>query len=130
MSPGLEGRGWLCKLPERLMAYGRPWNPEVPAFGVARLFANVLGKGNDNTLHFWCAGALFASYQQGQTVQAMPCLQVSVVVIKRDTTKQGLLAANPCYTCTCQEGSIRSLHTSLATKANLGYNKILSGLKS
>lgn len=31
---GLEGPGCLCKLPERLMAYVRLWNPEAPALKV------------------------------------------------------------------------------------------------
>lgn len=29
-----------------MMAYARPWNPEVPAFGVARHFAKVLSDRN------------------------------------------------------------------------------------
>lgn len=32
-SLGLEGPGWLCKLPKRLIVHVRPWNPEVPAPG-------------------------------------------------------------------------------------------------
>lgn len=46
---GLEGPGWLFKLPECLTAHARPWNPEVPALGVASHFAKALGNANDNT---------------------------------------------------------------------------------
>lgn len=31
---GLEGPGWLCKLPDLLMVRPWPWNPEVPSAGV------------------------------------------------------------------------------------------------
>lgn len=30
------------------MVPAQPWNPEVPALGVARYFAKALGDGNDN----------------------------------------------------------------------------------
>lgn len=43
---GLEGPGCLCKLPKHLMVHAQPWNPEVPALGVARHFAKVLGNEN------------------------------------------------------------------------------------
>ena len=54
-SKGLEDPGRLCKLPEHLMAHAQPWNPEVPALGVARHFARVLGDVNDNSMFKMCA---------------------------------------------------------------------------
>lgn len=46
---GLKDPGWLCKLLEYLMSHPWPWNPEVPALGVLRQFAEALGGGNDNS---------------------------------------------------------------------------------
>ena len=45
---GLEGPGWLCKLPERLMAHGQLWDTELLVLGVTRHFAKALGDGNVN----------------------------------------------------------------------------------
>lgn len=47
---GLEGHGWLCKLPGTLESTCATWNPQVPALGVARHLVKVLGDENDEIL--------------------------------------------------------------------------------
>lgn len=52
---GLEGPGWLCKLPEILcFRHMRGPGPEVPALGVAKYFAKALSDGNDNNKDSSC----------------------------------------------------------------------------
>lgn len=53
---GLEDPGWLCKLPECLMAHARQWNQEVPALPVASHFPELatLGDGDDNRNRLFC----------------------------------------------------------------------------
>lgn len=40
---GIEGPGWLYKMPENLMSHVWPWNMQVPDPGMVRHFVKVLG---------------------------------------------------------------------------------------